>query len=176
MHKCSLMYRFYINACKNDINWKSPFCVCVGWHVSSSDTGVWKLGLWMSDFLRKWIVGIGVTWLSCASACGYVLFGGPIPRTDRYLEGKYVRAIERHSELDGLDEGLHKELERRRNLRQLWSQSNSGSWLLIKLLFLLQYPFAVGLLVVVFTYILTDLLTYCSMDFTTLNGILNFSV
>lgn len=80
----------------------------------------------MSDFLRKWIIGIGATWLSCASACAYVLFGGPIPSADRYLQDKYIRALENHKKLDALDEGLQVELERRRNLRKLWKQSNGS--------------------------------------------------
>lgn len=77
----------------------------------------------MSDFLRKWIIGIGVTWLSFGGVCAYVLYGGPLPSADRYLEAKYFRAIANHKKLDELDAALPVELERRKELRTRWKQT-----------------------------------------------------
>jgi hypothetical protein len=74
----------------------------------------------MSDFVRKWMIGIGVSWLSFTSFCAYVHFGGYIPNTDKYLEQKYTRAIENNQKLEILDQGLEQELKRRREWRKQW--------------------------------------------------------
>jgi len=59
----------------------------------------------------------------------YVHFGGWLPKTDKYLEQKYIRGAENHEKLDLLDEGLEKRLEKRRELRKLWmSYDGNKTW------------------------------------------------
>jgi len=74
----------------------------------------------MGDFVKKWMIGVGCSWLGFGSFMAYVHFGGWLPKTDKYLEQKYIRGAENHEKLDLLDEGLEKRLEKRRELRKLW--------------------------------------------------------
>jgi len=40
----------------------------------------------MSDFLKKWIIGIVSGWSICGLAIAYVKLGGYIPNADKYLQ------------------------------------------------------------------------------------------
>jgi len=80
----------------------------------------------MSEFIKKWMIGVGSAWGIGFLTYGYIKYGY-LPNTDKYILQKYENQIEKHKNLEYLDNHMEETLAKRQELRQRWESNNNNS-------------------------------------------------